>query len=54
MLECTGPEGVWSNVMSGAIGNLVITSNYQWEYMSCEGYITEITKSGLIACWITA
>ena len=53
MLEFTGPE-VWSNVMSGAIGNPVITSNYWVEYMSCEGYITEITISGLIACWITA
>ena len=40
--------------VSGAIGNLVITSYYWGEYMSCEAYITEITISGLIACWITA
>ena len=53
MLQFTGPEG-WSNVMSGAIGNLVITSNHRREYMSCEGYIIEITISCLIACWITA
>ena len=52
MLKFTGPERVCSNVMSGAIGNLVITNNYRGEYMSCEGYIIEITKSGLIPCWI--
>ena len=40
--------------VSGAIGNLVITSYYRGEYMSCEAYITEITISALIACWITA
>ena len=40
--------------VSGAIGDLVITSNYRGEYMSCEEYITEITTSGVIACWITA
>ena len=39
--------------MSGVIGNLVLTSNYGVEYMSCIGCITEITISGLIACWIT-
>ena len=49
MLEFTGPE-VWSNVMSEVIGNLVVTSNYRGAYMSCEGYITEITISALIAC----
>ena len=41
------------NVRSGAIGNQVITSNYQVEYMSYEEYITEITSLGLIACWMT-
>ena len=53
ILEFTGPYG-WSNVMSGVIGNLVIASNYRVEYLSCEGYITEITISGLMECWITA
>ena len=53
MLEFTSPEG-WSNGMSGAIRNLVITSNYQGEYMSYEGYITEIPISGLIAYCITS
>ena len=41
-------------ILSGAIDNLVITSNYRGEYMLCEGYVTKITISGLIACWITA
>ena len=53
MLEFTGPYG-GSNVMSGAIGHLLITSNYGVKYMSCEGYIIEITISGLIAYWITS
>ena len=53
MLEFSSPE-VCSDEMSGAIGNLVITRHYQAEYMSCEGYITEIPISGLIARWITA
>ena len=35
------PEFVYLQVcLSGAIGNLVITSNYRGEYMSCEGYIS--------------
>ena len=38
--------------LSVAIANLVLTSNDWGEYMSCEGYIIEITKSGLIPCWI--
>ena len=39
--------------MSSAISNLVIRNNNLVVCILCEGYITEITKSGLIVCWMT-